>query len=76
MGLATSESLFLEMAERVPKSVVEVQRYNGLGELVKISTEDVGCVMNSVSGPVQTFAITVGRVENFLEIFDALRRSI
>jgi hypothetical protein len=68
--------LFLVNAKGLAEALVEFQGNDGFGQLVQVSTEDVGGIMNGVSGPIQALSVTFGGVKNLLEILDTLGGSI
>jgi hypothetical protein len=65
----------LVASQRISEAVVEIEGYYGLGQLVEVSPQDVGSVVDCVSRPVQAFAIAVRRVKDLLQLLDALLRS-
>ena len=58
--------------QRLSEAVVKLKRDDGFWELVEIPTENVCGIVHRVARPVQALAISVGRVELCLELFDAL----
>lgn len=66
------EYLFLVDTEGLAEALVEFQRNDRFRQLVQVSAEDVGGIVNRVSGPIQALSVTFGRVEYFLEILDTL----
>ena len=66
------EYLFLIDTEGLAEALVEFQRNYGFGQLVQVTAEDVGSIVNRVSGPIQALSVTFGGVEYFLEILDTL----
>lgn len=60
-------------SQRISKTLVEVKRNDGLGQLVQVTAEYVCSIVDCVAGPIQPFAISVGRIEGGLKVFDALR---
>lgn len=70
-----TDSLGLMIPEGISEPLVELQRDNRLGQLIEVSSEDVGSIMHSVACPVQAFAISVGAVKCYLELLDTLLAS-
>jgi hypothetical protein len=68
--------LLLVDAQRIAETFVELQGYDGLGQLVQVSAKYVGGIVNSIPGPIQSFSISLGGVKDLLEILNALGRSI
>lgn len=54
------------------EALVEFERNDWLGKLVEVASEDIGGIVNSVAGPIETLSISVGRVKGGLELLDAL----
>lgn len=67
-----SDCLRLMVLQRVAEALVEFQRDDRFGELVEISSQNVGRVVDCIPSPVETFAISIRRVEGDLQFFDAL----
>jgi hypothetical protein len=55
-----SDCLRLVVSNWVPKAIVELQGYDGLGQLIEIASENVCSVMDGVAGPVESLAISIG----------------
>lgn len=70
-----AHSLSLVVAQRLSETLVEVKRDDGLGQLVKVAAKNVGGIVDSVPSPVETFSITIWRIESNLELLDALLRT-
>jgi hypothetical protein len=64
--------LRLVILQRVAEALVEFQGDNRFGELVEISSQNVGRVVHGISSPVEPFAIAIRRVERDLQFLDAL----
>jgi hypothetical protein len=54
------------------ESLVEIEGHDGFRQLIEVSSQDVGSVVDSVASPIEALAISIGRVEGCLEVFDAL----
>ena len=73
--LALARGLGGRALQRCPKLFIQVYGHDGLGEVVEIAAKDVGGIVDGVSGPIEAFAVLVGRVEKRLELLDALFRA-
>jgi hypothetical protein len=58
--------------ERIPERVIMLQRYYRLREIVEVAAQNIGGVMYSIAGPIQTFSIAGWGVKGSPELFDAL----
>lgn len=70
LSLRSTSHLGLVGAQWISELFVVLQWYNGFWKLVQISPQDIGCVVYCVTCPVQSLAITLGRIEDVLKIFD------
>ena len=68
--------LALVGAQGLAELLVEVQGHDRLGQLVEITTEDIGGIMHGVAGPIEAFSVTFGGVEGFLEVLDSFCGSV
>lgn len=68
--------LALVRAQGLAELLIEVQGHDRLGQLVEITTEDVGGIMHGVAGPIEAFSVTFGGVEDFLKVLDSFCRSV
>jgi hypothetical protein len=75
LSFAWAYSLGLMAFERIPEGVVVLQRYYRLREIVEVASQDIGSVMYSIAGPIQTFPIAGWGVKGSPELFDALLRA-
>lgn len=75
LGFHVANGLGLMTSERISTTFIEGEGNDRLWELIQISTQDIGCIVDSVPCPVKAFAIAIGRVENDLELFDAFCRA-
>ena len=71
-----SAGLGLIDAQGLAKLLVRVQGHDWLGELVEIAPEDVGGIVDGIAGPIQAFSVALGRIEDLLQVFDALRGAV
>jgi len=74
-GLSVVADFCLVGAQRGSESIVEIEGYDGFGQLIEVSAQDVRCIVDGVTGPVQAFAVFLGSVETSLKVFDALGRA-
>jgi hypothetical protein len=58
--------------QRVSKLLIQIQGHHRLGQVVEISSEYVGGIVNSVTIPDESFSVPIRRIEQSLELFDAL----
>jgi hypothetical protein len=58
--------------ERYAEGVIVLQWYYRLREVVEIATQNVGCIMYSVTAPVEALPIARWGIERSLELFDPL----
>ena len=65
----------MTMSQWLPEALVELQRHNGLRQLVEVAAQDVGGVVDGVAGPVESLSEAVWGVEYLLEVLDALCRA-
>lgn len=56
----------------IAKLFIQVQRNDGLGQVVQVSAENISSVVYCVAIPNKTLAVSIGGVENALELFYAL----
>ena len=61
--------------EGIAESFVEFQWYNRLREVREVSSKDIGCIVDSITRPVKTFAIAIWRVKYVLKFFDTFSRA-
>lgn len=71
LAIDLANGLRLVISEGLSEALVEIERYNWLWQLVEISAENIGSVVNSVSCPVESFTIAFWRVESILKFFDS-----
>jgi len=64
--------LSLMAFERIPERVIMLQRYYRLREIVEVAAQNIGGVMYSIAGPIQTFSIAGWGVKGRPEFLDAL----
>jgi hypothetical protein len=67
-----ADGLGLVVLKRVAEAFVELEWDDGLGQLVEVSTQDVGGVVDRVATPVETLAVAIGRVKGIAQFLDAL----
>ena len=67
-GLFTGLDLFLINAQWLTETFVEFKRDDGFWQLVQVSAQDIGGIMDGVSGPIQSLSISLGRVKDLLEV--------
>lgn len=65
----------LVVPQRLTEGVIMLQRNNGLGEVVKVATQDVGGIVHRVACPVEAFAVAWRGIECSLELLDSLFRA-
>jgi hypothetical protein len=65
LSLDLTHSFRLVVSERIAESIVEFERYDGFGQLIEISSQNVCRIMYSVACPIQAFAISIWRVKGF-----------
>lgn len=70
-----ANGLSLMTSERISATIIEGERDDRLWQLIQISPQDIGCVVDSVPCPVQPLAITIRRVKEHLQLIDTLRRA-
>lgn len=70
-GLRIGLGLSLVGFEGFAEAVVELERHDGLRELIQVSAEDIGGIVDSIAGPVQTFSVAFGGVKDLLQVLDA-----
>lgn len=58
------------IAQRVTETEVKVEWYDGFWQLVEVSPEDVGCIMDRIASPVEAFAVPIRTVKCRLKLFD------
>lgn len=54
------------------EAFVEFKRYDWFGELVEITSKDIGGIMNSVASPVESLSVSVRRVKGNPKLLDTL----
>lgn len=59
-------------SQRIAELFIQIQRNDGLRQIVEVASEDIGSVVYRVSVPNEALAVSIGRVENAFELFDAL----
>lgn len=72
LTLDLANRLRLVAAQGIAEFLVKLQRYDRLGELVKVSSEYVRGIVNRVTGPVKALAISIRGVEGVSQFFDSL----
>jgi hypothetical protein len=68
--------LLLVHAQWFPEALVKFQRDDWFGELVQVTTKDIGSVVHSVARPVQALSVPFGGIEDGLEILDTFRGAV
>lgn len=74
-SLGVSRSLCGGATQRVAESFVQVEGDDWLRKIVEVSAQDVGGIVNCVSVPDEALAVSIGRVEDELELLYALFRA-
>lgn len=72
LTFAGAYSLGLMAFERIPERVIVLQWYDRFREVVEVASQNVGGVVYSIPGPVQTFSIARRGVKGSPQLFDAL----
>jgi hypothetical protein len=67
-----ANSLRLVVLQGIAEAFVEFQGNDRLGKLIEVSSQDVGGIVYSVPCPVQSLAVTIGRIERNFELLDTL----
>lgn len=75
LGFHIANRLGLMTSERISATFIEGEGNDRLWQLIEISTQDVGCIVDSVPCPVKSFAIAIGRVKQRLELLDTFCRA-
>jgi len=63
------------MLQRGSESVIKLERNDWFRQLVEVSSQNICSIVNCVAGPIQAFAISIGRVEGVLQFLDTLLRA-
>jgi hypothetical protein len=70
-----ANGLRLVVLQGVAEAFVEFQGNDRLGKLIEVPSQNVGGIVNGVPCPVQTFAVTIRRIECNFELLDPLLAS-
>lgn len=66
LGFHIANRLSLMTSERISATFVEGEGDDRLWQLIQIPPQDIGCIVDSVSRPVKSFAIAIRRVKKHL----------
>jgi len=67
-----ANGLGLVVLKRVAEAFVELERDDGFGQLVEVSAQDVGGIVDGIATPVEPLAVAIRRVKSNAQFFDAL----
>jgi len=72
LRLHGTHGLLLVIPNWASEALVKLKRDDWLRELVEVTTKDIGRIMNSVAGPIESLSVSVWRVKGGLELLDTL----